>query len=70
MLNILIVWIEYIVVVDEVCPVDPAVVEPQYPSMPRLVEGITPRKGLMAPQNNFLDKIAKRFKGTRKFMQK
>ena len=38
-------------------------------SMPRLVEGITPRKGLMAPQNNFLDKIAKRFKGTRKFMQ-
>ncbi|XP_023330518.1 potassium voltage-gated channel subfamily H member 8, partial [Eurytemora carolleeae] len=32
--------------------------------MPRLVEGITPRKGLMAPQNNFLDKIAKRFKGT------
>jgi len=37
--------------------------------MPRLVEGITPRKGLMAPQNNFLDKIAKRFKGTRKFMQ-
>ena len=35
--------------------------------MPRFVEGITPRKGLMAPQNNFLDKIAKRFKGTRKF---
>ena len=25
------------------------------------------RKGLMAPQNNFLEKIAKRFKGTRKY---
>ena len=27
------------------------------------------RKGLMAPQNNFLEKISKRFKGQRKFQE-
>ena len=27
------------------------------------------RKGLMAPQNNFLEKISKRFKGQRKWQE-